>query len=97
MITAGCGVVGARGLVRLRTCVRRATVAVVPMSVEEIEQLRRSKAIAPLSASHVDELLETAAELAHRQREINRVLASLTSRWPGVGAALNELSKLTKT
>ena len=48
-----------------------------------------------LPKSQVDELLETAAELARRQREIAKVLHSLGSRWPGVRAALNELNKLT--
>jgi hypothetical protein len=68
----------------------------VRLSVEEIEGLRRSQAMAPLSASHVEQLLETAGELARRQREIDKVLASLGTRWPGVRAALNELAKLTK-
>ena len=69
---------------------------VMPLSVEQIEGLRRSQAMAQLSATHVDELLETAGELARRQREIDKVLASLHSRWPGVRAALNELVKLTR-
>ena len=65
------------------------------MSVEQIETLRRSNAMGALPKSQVDELLETAAELARRQREIAKILHSLGSRWPGVRAALNELSKLT--
>jgi hypothetical protein len=66
------------------------------MSVEQIESLRRSNAMGSLSKSQVDELLETAAELAHRHREIAKILHSLGSRWPGVRAALNELNKLTR-
>lgn len=66
----------------------------MPMSVEEIENLRRSAACATLSRTSVDELIETAAELARRQREIAKVLHSLGSRWPSVRAALNELTKL---
>ncbi len=67
----------------------------MPLSVEEIEGLRRSAAMSALPASQVDELLATAAELARRQREIAKVLHSLGSRWPSVRAALNELAKLT--
>ncbi len=48
-----------------------------------------------LPSSQVDELLDTAADLAMRQREIAKVLHSLGSRWPGVRAALNDLNKLT--
>lgn len=52
-------------------------------------------AMGSLPKSQIDELLETAADLAQRQREIAKVLHSLGSRWPGVRAALNELNKLT--
>jgi hypothetical protein len=68
----------------------------MPMSVEQIESLRRSNAMGSLPASQVAELLETAAELARRQREISKALHALGSRWPGVRAALNELNKLTR-
>lgn len=67
------------------------------MSVEQIENLRRSNAMGSLPKGQVDELLETAVELARRQREIAKVLHSLGSRWPGVRAALNELNKLTSS
>ena len=67
------------------------------MSVEQIESVRRSAAMSPLPPATVMEVLDTAAELARRQREIDRVLSSLGSRWPGVRAALNELSKLTRS
>jgi len=53
--------------------------------------------MSPLPPATVMEVLDTAAELARRQREIDRVLSSLGSRWPGVRAALNELSKLTRS
>ncbi len=65
------------------------------MSVEQIENLRRSNATGSLPQSQVDELIETAVELARRQREIAKVLHSLGSRWPGVRHALNELNRLT--
>lgn len=79
----------------LRTHVRRAKISGMPMSVEQIESLRRSHAMGALPNNQVAELLETAAELARRQREISKVLQSLGSRWPGVRHALNELSRLT--
>ena len=79
----------------LRTHVRRAKIGVMPMSVEQIESLRRSHAMSALPSSQVAELLETAAELARQQREISKVLQSLGSRWPGVRHALNELNRLT--
>lgn len=67
----------------------------MPLSVEQIESLRRSNAMGSLPQGQIDELLETAAELARRQREIAKVLHALGSRWPGVRAALNELNRLT--
>lgn len=78
----------------LRTHVRRAKIGGMPMSVEQIESLRRSHSMGSLPNNQVAELLETAAELARRQREISKVLQSLGSRWPGVRHALNELNRL---
>ncbi len=68
----------------------------MPLSVEQIENLRRSHAMGSLPKSEVEALLDTAVELARRQREIGKILHTLGSRWPGVRAALNELNKLTK-
>ncbi len=68
----------------------------MPLSVEQIESLRRSHAMGSLPRSQVDELIETAVELARRQRDIARALDSLGSRWPGVRHALNELNRLTR-
>lgn len=50
-----------------------------------------------LPQSQIDELIETAVELARRQRDIARTLDSLGSRWPGVRHALNELNRLTRS
>jgi hypothetical protein len=80
----------------LRTYVRSRDTGEMPLSLEQIESLRRSNAMGSLPQSQIDELLETAAELARRQREISKALHSLGSRWPGVRAALNELNKLTR-
>ena len=65
------------------------------LSPESIEGYQRSAAMAPLPPDAVAEILETAAELARRQREIAKALHALHSRWPAVRGALNELSKLT--
>lgn len=65
------------------------------LSPESIEGYRRSAAIAPLAPAAVAEILDTAAELARRQREIAKALHTLHSRWPAIRGALNELSKLT--
>ena len=65
------------------------------LSPEAIEGYRRSAAMAPLAPAAVAEIIETAAELARRQREIAKALHVLHSRWPAVRGALNELSKLT--
>jgi hypothetical protein len=48
----------------LRTDVRSRDTGGMPMSVEQIESLRRSNAMGSLPASQVAELLETAAERA---------------------------------
>ncbi|MBI4932918.1 MAG: hypothetical protein HY828_03505 [Actinobacteria bacterium] len=64
--------------------------------VEQIESLRRSNSMGSLPQSQIDELIETAVELARRQRDIARALDSLGSRWPGVRHALNELNRLTR-
>jgi len=81
----------------LRTYVRAREAAGMPLSVEQIESLRRSNAMGSLPQSQIDELIETAVELARRQRDIARVLDSLGSRWPGVRHALNELNRLTRS
>jgi hypothetical protein len=65
------------------------------LSPEAIEGYRRSAAMAPLAPAAVAEIIDTAAELARRQREIAKALHALHSRWPAVRGALNELSKLT--
>lgn len=67
----------------------------MPLSVEQIEGMRRSHAMGSLPPSQIDDQLETAAVLAQRQREIAMVLHSLGRRWPGVRHALNELNRLT--
>ena len=60
----------------------------------EIEGLRRSAAMAPLSASHVQDLLETAAELSRRQKHIAEIITTLGGPFTNVRSSLNEIAKL---
>ena len=47
------------------------------LSVEEVEMLRRSHAMAPLRPDDVSQLLDSCAELAAERRELIRVLHQL--------------------
>lgn len=60
----------------------------------EIESLRRSQAMAPLSEGHVVALLETCEQMARERDAIAAVLAGLTSPFGDVRAALNELHRI---
>ena len=64
------------------------------LSVHEIESLRRSNAMAPLSQSHVGELLEACATMAREREAIVEVLARLPSSFTDVRRALNELQRI---
>lgn len=64
------------------------------LSVEEIEQLRRSQAMGGLTKSVVDELLASAAQMARERREIAEVLNSLPASFTAVREALNRLSTI---
>ena len=64
------------------------------LSGPEIESLRRSHAMAPLSPSHVRELIEACAQLDAERTEIKRVLADLPESFAAVRAALNRLHQL---
>lgn len=64
------------------------------LASHEIESLRRSAAMGPLSASHVTELLDTAARLTAEREQIARVLDDLPASFGAVRAALNELKRI---
>jgi len=64
------------------------------LSVHEIESLRRSHAMAPLSASHVSELLESCASLARERQAIVGVLVGLPESFSEVRRALNDLQRI---
>ena len=61
------------------------------LSVHEIESLRRSQAMAPLSPSDVTELIETCQRLARERQQIATVLADLPTSVAALRVALNRL------
>jgi hypothetical protein len=60
----------------------------------EIEGLRRSNAMAPLSQSHVAGLLESCAAMAREREAIQSVLAELSPPFGDVRKALNDLQRI---
>jgi hypothetical protein len=58
----------------------------------EIEEMRRSAAMAPLSAQRVTELLESHAGLSRDWSEIEGVLQRLGPAWAELRSILNELN-----
>lgn len=66
------------------------------LAAHEIESMRRSHAMAPLSSSHVDELIETCAQLTREREQIARVLSGLPESFSELRAALNELHRILR-
>jgi hypothetical protein len=64
------------------------------LSVEQVDRLRRSAAMAPLGSDAVTELLDACAQMAAERRQIAAVLARLPSSVAELRAALNELHGL---
>jgi hypothetical protein len=64
------------------------------LSVHEIESLRRSNAMAPLSQSHVRELIDACAEMARERQAIADVLVDLPTSFAEVRTALNQLQQI---
>ena len=64
------------------------------LAVHEIESLRRSAAMAPLSPGHVLALLDTAAQLARERVAIAEVLEGLPATVGELRAALNRLHQI---
>jgi hypothetical protein len=56
--------------------------------------MRRSHAMAPLSHSHVSELIDTCVELSRERQRIAAVVAELPDSFSEVRAALNELHRI---
>jgi hypothetical protein len=78
---------------RLRTYVRKRD-DLGMLTPHEIESMRRSHAMAPLSHSHVAELLDTCVELSRERQRIAAVVAELPDSFSEVRAALNELHRI---
>lgn len=66
----------------------------VMLKSHEIESLRRSQAMAPLSEGHVVALLDTCAQMARERDAIAAVLAGLSSPFGDVRTALNEMHRI---
>jgi hypothetical protein len=60
----------------------------------EIEGLRRSAAMAPLSPTAIVELLDSCDQLVRQREQILTVLDDLAQSWTTVRSALNELHKI---
>ena len=61
------------------------------LASHEIESMRRSHAMAPLSPSNVSELIDTCAQLAREREQIAGIVAGLPDSFAELRAALNEL------
>lgn len=66
----------------------------VMLSPHEIESLRRSHAMAPLSPAAVVELLDACAQMARERNEIADVLDDLPESVTALRKALNRLHRL---
>ena len=64
------------------------------LRVQDIEGLRRSNAMAPLSQAHVAELIESCAAMAREREQIRLVLAELSSPFGDLRKALNEMQRI---
>ena len=64
---------------------------------QEIEQLRRSAVMAPLSPAAVTQLLESCEQMAREREQITAVLAKLPTSWASVRDALNRLQGIVNT
>ena len=66
------------------------------LSVHEIESMRRSYAMAPLSPATVTELLESCALMARQRAAMVAVLAELPASFAAVRSALNSLQQILR-
>jgi hypothetical protein len=64
------------------------------LELHEIESLRRSQAMAPLSTGHVHQLLEACDQMAREREAVLEILAGLPDSFGEVRNALNELHRI---
>jgi hypothetical protein len=69
---------------------------VIVLAVHEIESLRRSHAMAPLSPSAVADLIESSALMARERAEMIAVLEQLPTSFAAVRSALNALQRILR-
>lgn len=67
------------------------------LSVEEVESLRRSHAMAPLGTHHVDQLLAACDLYARTHREIAAALEQLRTSFPRVREIVGRMNRLTSS
>ncbi len=66
------------------------------MSSHELEGIRRSAAMAPLSKDETERLIAACGQLIRERVQIAALLADLPPSFSAVRAALNELQRLIK-
>ena len=64
------------------------------LSLHDLESLRRSNAMAPLSPSSVSELIETCTTMAKERAAIRAILTELPVSFGDVRTALNRLQRI---
>ncbi|MCU1504369.1 MAG: hypothetical protein JWM12_3723 [Ilumatobacteraceae bacterium] len=64
------------------------------LTVEQVENIRRSAAMAPLSRGEVDRLIESCADMALERRQIAGILAQLPANFGKVREALTHLRQI---
>jgi hypothetical protein len=62
----------------------------------EIESMRRSHAMAPLSPLHVNELIETCVQFAREREQIACIVLGLPESFAELRTALNELHRMLR-
>jgi hypothetical protein len=66
------------------------------LSVHEVESMRRSHAMAPLSASQVDLLLDACAQMARERARVAALLKDLPATVAALRSTLNELHRVVR-
>jgi hypothetical protein len=67
---------------------------VVMMTVNDVESIRRSAVMAPLSSDEAFRVLEACDQLLRERARIAAVLADLPDSWANVRKVLNELQAI---